>query len=154
MLIKKRELKVNESIPFVVIVSLNSIQTSLNWTITGTFGVKCNRAWVYERVIGYRLRTEAKKIIRTQSHDLCMDHCLRDSSVDCRAANYNPTTGECFFLSNDRHSLSYKPGDIEINFTPDSNFDFLENNCIQDNCMYSRTWWAAAHFYHFLINSK
>ncbi|XP_053203978.1 uncharacterized protein LOC128388582 [Panonychus citri] len=92
---------------------------------------KCNKAWVYERVIGYKLKSEARRVGSASTREKCFESCLRESDFECKAVNYNTASGDCFLLDHDRHSFStLLLDDVESGLQTDPSFDYLENNCI------------------------
>ncbi|XP_015788965.1 uncharacterized protein LOC107365903 isoform X2 [Tetranychus urticae] len=92
---------------------------------------KCNKAWVYERVIGYKLKSEARRIGSASTREKCIESCLRETDFECKAVNYNTVSGDCYLLDHDRHSVStLLLDDVESGLQTDPNFDYLENNCI------------------------
>ncbi|KAK2719667.1 uncharacterized protein LOC136037301 [Artemia franciscana] len=87
----------------------------------------CDRAWSFERVLGYELRAAAKKTVRVASRQDCEEVCLRETDFECRSANFNTNTQECSTSDMDRHTMSGM-GAFRVNDA----IDYLENNCVDD----------------------
>ncbi|XP_076029180.1 uncharacterized protein LOC143018026 [Oratosquilla oratoria] len=87
----------------------------------------CNRAWDFERVVGYELEGYTKKTLLVSSRIECEEICLIESEFPCRSANFNNVTGECRISDMDRHTSvgtgAFKAGD---------NTEYLESNCVDD----------------------
>ncbi|GIY31235.1 uncharacterized protein CDAR_81041 [Caerostris darwini] len=92
---------------------------------------RCNRDWMFERVNGYELRDVARSSAIVMSREACMELCLNEIQFQCRSANYNRMTGECFLSDKDRTSLSLTA--TNRHFGPSSeSVDYLESNCLDD----------------------
>ena len=87
--------------------------------------VDCERAWVYERVMGHHLQGLDDKIIDEVSSRLkCQEHCLNERDFRCRSGEYDYVTMQCRLSALDRH---VKPAA----FRPtSSNVDYFENQCV------------------------
>lgn len=78
---------------------------------------RCQRAWTFERVAGYEMKTKPKKrLIGLASKEQCMEACLLERDFECRSANWFRQTNECTLSDQDRHSVSQsEAGDQHIN---------------------------------------
>lgn len=86
--------------------------------------VECERAWVFERVLGYHVHGHDDKIIdRVPSRLRCQEHCLNERQFKCRSGEYDQLLMQCRLSSVDRH---LKPL-LFRETTP--NIDYFENQC-------------------------
>lgn len=67
---------------------------------------QCQRAWTFERVAGYEMRTKPRRRLKLATKELCMEACLLASDFECRSANWYRQSGECALSDQDRHSVS------------------------------------------------
>lgn len=85
---------------------------------------ECERAWVFERVLGYHLHAHDDKIIEDVSSRLkCQEYCLQEQQFKCRSGEYDSLTGQCRLSMYDRHSKS-----SQFRATT-HNVDYFENQC-------------------------
>ncbi|XP_066975682.1 uncharacterized protein [Macrobrachium rosenbergii] len=87
----------------------------------------CDRAWSFERVMGFELSGFTKKRRRVSNREECQALCLSESEFPCRSANFNNATGDCRISDMDRHTAVGTGA-----FRAADNNDFLENNCVDD----------------------
>ncbi|XP_050714684.1 uncharacterized protein LOC126997559 [Eriocheir sinensis] len=87
----------------------------------------CDRAWSFERVMGFELAGYAKRNTRVGTRQECEILCLQEQDFPCRSANFNNSTGDCATSDMDRHTAVGTGS-----FRPSENSDFLENNCVDD----------------------
>jgi len=87
----------------------------------------CDRAWSFERVMGYELEGFSKKRQRVATREDCQELCLNEKSFPCRSANFNNQTGDCKISDMDRHTVVGSGA-----FKPAANTEFLEANCVDD----------------------
>ncbi|XP_055949587.1 uncharacterized protein LOC129983909 [Argiope bruennichi] len=92
---------------------------------------RCDRDWMFERVNGYELRDVARSSAIVMSREACMELCLNEIQFQCRSANYNRMTGECFLSDKDRTSLSLTSTNRYFGQSSES-VDYLESNCVDD----------------------
>lgn len=87
--------------------------------------VECERAWVYERVIGYQIQGQDDLIIdEVPSRLRCQELCLNERGFRCRSGEYDHIQMQCRLSMSDRHS---KPS----LFRPaPSSVDYFENQCV------------------------
>ncbi|XP_076348052.1 uncharacterized protein LOC143245579 [Tachypleus tridentatus] len=96
-----------------------------------------NKAWAFERVLGYMLSPGLyEKIIQfVQSRRDCEEMCLNEQSFHCRSALYDSDSTECKLSKDSRRT---KPN----NYQPTNNrrINYLENECINViSCPYQET---------------
>lgn len=86
---------------------------------------ECERAWIYERVMGYQIYGHDDKIIEDVSSRLkCQEHCLSEREFRCRSGEYDYLSMQCRLSIVDRH---LKPN----LFRPTANnVDYFENQCV------------------------
>ncbi|KAK8744725.1 hypothetical protein OTU49_000584 [Cherax quadricarinatus] len=87
----------------------------------------CDRAWSFERVMGFEMEGFAKKSKRVATRQECEVLCLQEQDFPCRSANFNNATGDCSISDMDRHTAVGTGA-----FRAAENSDFLENNCVDD----------------------
>jgi len=87
----------------------------------------CDRAWSFERVMGYQLDGFSKKSRQVSTREDCQELCLSEKEFPCRSANFNNQTGDCNISDMDRHTVVGSGA-----FKPAANTDFLEANCVDD----------------------
>jgi len=76
---------------------------------------RCQRAWTFERVAGYEMKTRPRRRLKVASKEHCMEACLGEREFECRSANWYRQTGECTLNDQDRHSVSQsEAGDQQI----------------------------------------
>lgn len=76
---------------------------------------RCQRAWTFERVAGYEMKTRPKRKLKLVTKEHCMEACLIERDFECRSANWYRQTGECTLSDQDRHSVSQsEAGDQQI----------------------------------------
>lgn len=76
---------------------------------------RCQRAWTFERVAGYEMKTKPRRRLKSASKEACMEACLLEHEFACRSANWHRATGECSLHDQDRHSVSQsEAGDQRI----------------------------------------
>lgn len=76
---------------------------------------RCQRAWTFERVAGYEMKTRPKRKLKLVTKEQCMEACLTERDFECRSANWFRQTGECTLSDQDRHSVSQsEAGDQQI----------------------------------------
>lgn len=87
----------------------------------------CVRDWHYERVKGYVLMAEIKKIQTVSSRQQCIELCFTEADFQCRSANFEDVTGQCSLSDMDRHTvLDKRLFQADVNET----IDYLESNCV------------------------
>ncbi|XP_022661228.1 uncharacterized protein LOC111250361 isoform X3 [Varroa destructor] len=90
----------------------------------------CVRDWHYERVKGYVLMAEIKKIQTVSSRQQCIELCFTEADFQCRSANFEDVTGQCSLSDMDRHTvLDKRLFQADVNET----IDYLESNCVVED---------------------
>lgn len=87
----------------------------------------CDRAWSFERVMGFEMSGFSKKGKRVATREECQILCLTEKDFHCRSANFNNASGNCQISDMDRHTAVGTGS-----FRAAANTDFLENNCVDD----------------------
>jgi len=91
----------------------------------------CDRAWDYERVPDYRIKSKTSEVVKKQrktgSRTSCMELCLSERDFVCRSAIFTKATGDCLLSDMDRLSL----GNLNT-LEAENGTDYMESNCIND----------------------
>jgi hypothetical protein len=95
----------------------------------------CERAWIYERALGYMLEGHDDRVIgEVTSRTACEELCLLETAFPCASAEYFQTDQECRLSRESRRSQpsSYRATTQDV--------DYLENQCAREkrpgNCEY------------------
>lgn len=86
---------------------------------------ECDRAWYFERVIGYQIQGHDDRIVEDITSRLkCQELCLKEREFSCRSGEYDSLQMQCRLSGSDRHSKQnlFRP--------TSSNVDYFENQCI------------------------
>lgn len=87
--------------------------------------VECERAWVYERVIGYQIQGQDDRIIEEVPTRLrCQELCLNERDFRCRSGEYDHIQMQCRLSMTDRHQKPslFRPASASV--------DYFENQCV------------------------
>ena len=87
----------------------------------------CEKAWIYERTVGYLLEGEDDRVIAgVVSRTQCEELCLLELEFTCASAEYFYDLAECRLSSQTRRSrpASFRAGT--------ENVDYLENQCVRE----------------------
>lgn len=95
----------------------------------------CERAWIYERALGYMLEGHDDRVIgEVTSRTACEELCLLETAFPCASAEYFQSDQECRLSRESRRSQpsSYRATTQDV--------DYLENQCAREkrpgNCEY------------------
>eukprot|EP00090_Calanus_glacialis_P030486 TRINITY_DN4919_c0_g1_i1.p1 TRINITY_DN4919_c0_g1~~TRINITY_DN4919_c0_g1_i1.p1 ORF type:complete len:724 (-),score=176.09 TRINITY_DN4919_c0_g1_i1:269-2440(-) len=95
----------------------------------------CERAWIYERVVGYVLEGYDDRVVgQVTSRKSCQEMCLQETEFQCRSAEYVYSSQECRLSRESRRSQpsSYRATTSDV--------DYLENQCARErrpsSCQY------------------
>ena len=87
----------------------------------------CERAWIYERVVGYVLEGYDDRVIgQVSSRRSCQELCLQQTEFQCMSAEYVYSSQECRLSRETRRSQpsSYRATTSDV--------DYLENQCAKE----------------------
>ena len=87
----------------------------------------CEKAWIYERTVGYLLEGEDDRVIAgVVSRTQCQELCLLELEFSCASAEYFYDLAECRLSRQTRRSrpASFRAGT--------ENVDYLENQCVRE----------------------
>lgn len=87
----------------------------------------CEKAWIYERTVGYLLEGEDDRVIAgVESRTGCEELCLLELEFTCASAEYFYDLAECRLSRQTRRSrpASFRAGT--------ENVDYLENQCVRE----------------------
>lgn len=76
---------------------------------------RCQRAWTFERVAGFEMKTKPRRRLKLANKELCMEACLIEQEFECRSANWYRQTNECSLSDQDRHSIAQMHGTLGDN---------------------------------------
>lgn len=96
-------------------------------------GLECERAWIFERVLGHQLLGHDEKIIESVASRLrCQELCLNERDFKCRSGEYDYDTHQCRLASLDRHNQPrlFKATSAYHVGGGAGNVDYFENQCI------------------------
>merc|ERR1719431_885922 len=87
----------------------------------------CERAWIYERVVGYLLEGYDDRVVgAVTSRRACQELCLVETDFECSSAEYEYERLECRLSKETRRS---QPASFRAST---SNVDYLENQCARE----------------------
>lgn len=88
-------------------------------------GLDCERAWIFERSLGYQIRGHDDKIIEdVPTRIRCQELCMNEREFKCRSGEYDYLTMQCRLSIIDKYT---KP---KLFQATSQNIDYFENQCV------------------------